>query len=195
MRKTKKLIYVFFTTLLLVGGAFNVDSENNANSIDNLKVMTIPNQGIERERIDVGSFSIEIPADWNLVESEATEKGYNFAIKGECSSVFCTNLIGTQYDVGSAVDFNSFCTNWLAEAQLSQFGIEYNGYTKPKNSAFDILLYKYSFTQSDVNILGLSYLIDFKNSWWVLTFMSEYNGSMKRDFINTTNKVIESIKI
>ena len=187
-------MYVFLVTLLLGCGASNGDSENNTDSIDKLKVMTIPNEGIERERIDVGSFSIEIPADWNLVEKNVTEKGYNFAVKGECSSVFCTNLIGTQYDVGSAVDFNSFCTNWFAEAQLSQFGIEYNSYAKPKNRDFDIRLYEYSFTQNGVNILGLSYLIDFKHSWWVLTFMSEYDGSRKRDFINTTNEVIESIK-
>ncbi len=55
-------------------------------------------------------------------------------------------------------------------------------------------LYEYSFTQNDVNLLGLSDLIDFKHSWWVLTFMSEYDSSRKSDFINTTNDVTESIK-
>ncbi len=187
-------MYVYLMTLLLGYGTSNVDSKNITDSIDKVKVMTIPNEGTERKRIDVGSFLIEIPADWNLVEKDVIGKGYDFAVKGKCSSVFCINLIGTQYDVGSAVDFNSFCANWFAEAQISQFDIEYNSYTKHKNRAFDFRLYEYSFTQNGVNILGLSYLINFKQSWWVLTFMSEYDGSRKRNFINTTNEVIESIK-
>lgn len=175
-------------------GASNVDSKNDTDSIKNLKNKAKSNERVEKKRVDVGSFSIEIPVDWNLVEKDVPEKGYNFAVKGKCSNVFCTNLIGTQYDVDSAENFNSFTTDWFTEAQLSQFGVEYNSYMILKNEVFDIRLFEYYFVQNDVNILGLSYILDFKNNWWVLTFMSEYDDSRKSDFIKTTKGVIDSIK-